>query len=70
MAATATFALKAGLWFRRGRFVMVAPRFLGNHADLARTFHSVHLSKFSEPPLPSSVDPADLARLLPVLERA
>jgi hypothetical protein len=27
MAAIATFALKAGLWFRRGRFVMVAPRF-------------------------------------------
>jgi hypothetical protein len=27
MAAIATFALKAGLWFRRGRFVMIAPRF-------------------------------------------
>jgi hypothetical protein len=27
MAAIATLALKAGLWFRRGRLVMVAPRF-------------------------------------------
>jgi hypothetical protein len=27
MAAIATFALKAGLWFRRGRLNMVAPRF-------------------------------------------
>ena len=45
MAATATFALKAGLWFRRGRLVMVAPRSLGNHADLARTFHSAPLFK-------------------------
>jgi hypothetical protein len=27
MAAIATFALKAGLWFRRGRLVMVARRF-------------------------------------------
>jgi hypothetical protein len=27
MAAIATFALNAGLWFRRGRLVMVAPRF-------------------------------------------
>jgi hypothetical protein len=25
MAASATFALKAGLWFRRGRLVMVSP---------------------------------------------
>jgi hypothetical protein len=25
MAASAAFALKAGLWFRRGRFVMLSP---------------------------------------------
>jgi hypothetical protein len=52
MAAIATFALKAELWFRRGRFVMVAPRFLGNLlADLERLHHSAPLSRFPEPPL-------------------
>jgi hypothetical protein len=25
MAASVTFALKAGLWFRRGRLVMISP---------------------------------------------
>src|SRR3954447_23388474 len=52
MAAIATFALKAGLWFRRGRFVMVAPRFSANLlADLERPNHSAPLSRFPEPPL-------------------
>ena len=46
MAASATFALKAGLWFRRGRLVMVSPRFLGNHADVARIIHSAPSFRF------------------------
>jgi hypothetical protein len=38
IAASATFALKAGLWLRRGRLLMVTPA-LGHHADLRPKFH-------------------------------
>jgi hypothetical protein len=46
----ATFALNAGLWFRRGRLVMVSPR-LHHHAAVARNFHLSHLSRFLRPQL-------------------
>jgi hypothetical protein len=35
MAASATFALKAGVWFRRGRLVMVSPDSLGTACPLS-----------------------------------
>ena len=56
VAAMATFALMARLWFRRDRFIMIAPRSPGKDADLARTFHSVPLFRLSEPPLSSRAD--------------
>ena len=46
MAASATFALKAGLWFRRARLLMVAPR---HDADGVRMIHSNPLFRFPEP---------------------
>ena len=52
MAAIATFALKAGLWFRRGRFRHGRSSVLGNLlTDLERLHHSAPLSRFPEPPL-------------------
>src|SRR6202163_2761110 len=50
MAASATFALKAGVWFRRGRLFMVSPV----HGDYRRCQAETPLSdlfKFAEPAL-------------------
>jgi hypothetical protein len=49
MAASATLALKAGLWFRRGRLVMLSP-VSGIYAKLRQKFHLSPLFKFPEPP--------------------
>jgi hypothetical protein len=35
MAAIATFALKAGVWFRRGRLLIVSPDSLGTACPLS-----------------------------------
>jgi hypothetical protein len=35
MAASATFALKAGVWFRRGRLLIVSPDSLGAACPLS-----------------------------------
>jgi hypothetical protein len=35
MAASATFALKAGVWFRRGRLFIVSPDSLGTACPLS-----------------------------------
>ena len=35
MAASATFALKAGEWFRRGRLLIVSPDLLGKACPLS-----------------------------------
>jgi hypothetical protein len=35
MAASATFALKAGVWFRRGRLLIVSPDSLGTACPLS-----------------------------------
>ena len=50
MASKATLALKAGLWFRRGRLVMVSP-VAAKYAAIRQKFHLSRLSSFSEPPL-------------------
>lgn len=53
IAANATFALKAGLWFRRTRLVIVAPVH-GNHAAFRPKIHLYPLSRFPEPALPAT----------------
>src|ERR1700674_4893126 len=48
MAASATFALKAGVWFRRGRLVMVSPDSLGTACPLSgrnSTYRPVQISE-------------------------
>jgi hypothetical protein len=50
MAASATFALKAGVWFRRGRLVMVSPDSLGTACPLSgrnSTYPPVQISEAS-----------------------
>jgi hypothetical protein len=47
MAAIATFALKAGVWFRRGRLVIVSPDSLGTTCQLPgrnSTYRPVQIS--------------------------
>ena len=47
MAASATFALKAGVWFRRGRLLMVSPDSLGTACPLSgrnSTYRLVQIS--------------------------
>jgi hypothetical protein len=36
MAESATFALKAGVWFRRGRLLIVSPDLLGTACPLSQ----------------------------------
>ena len=47
MAAIATFALKAGLSFRPGRFVMVAPRFSAIFLPISSGFTTQRPVQFS-----------------------
>ena len=50
MAASATFALKAGVWFRRGRLLMVSPDSAGTACPLSdrnSTYHPVQISRAS-----------------------
>ena len=46
MAASATFALKVGVWFRRGRLFMVSPDFAGHSVPAVR--QKLHLSPRSD----------------------
>src|ERR1700674_10058 len=62
MEASATFALKAGVWFRRGRLVMVSPDSLGTACPLSgrnSTYRPVQISETS-----SAVSLAHLRRLI------
>src|SRR6202040_3697710 len=50
MAASATFALKVAVWFRRGRLFMVSPDSLGTACPLSgrnSTYRSVQISEAS-----------------------
>src|SRR5580700_6282951 len=52
MAAIATFALKAGVWFRRGRLVIVSPDSLGTTCQLSgrnSTYRPVQISGTGSP---------------------
>ena len=53
MAARATFALKAGEWFRRARFFIFAPDSQANHACRQAEIPLNALFKIPEPPQPS-----------------
>src|ERR1700681_4377960 len=50
MAARATFALKAGEWFRRGRLLMVSP-VRGNYRRCQAEIPLIVLSRFPRPAL-------------------
>src|SRR6266568_3801846 len=51
MAASATFALKAGVWFRRGRLVMVSPDSLAQRARCQAETPPIVLCRFPKPVL-------------------
>src|SRR5271166_177659 len=58
MAASATFALKVGVWFRRGRLFMVSPDSLGTACPLSgrnSTYRPVQISETSSHLLTKSV---------------
>src|SRR6266699_766243 len=61
MAASATFALKAGVWFRRGRLLIVSPDSLGTACQLSgrnSTYRPVQiLEAGSHPPVLASSNP-------------
>src|SRR5258708_2440340 len=53
MAAIATFALKAGVWFRRGRLLIVSPDSLGTACPLSgrnSTYRPVQILEASSIP--------------------
>jgi hypothetical protein len=52
-AASATFALKAGVWFRRGRLLMVSPVY-GDYRRCQAEIPLSDLFKFAEPALLST----------------
>src|SRR5258707_13639170 len=54
MAASATFALKVGVWFRRGRLFMVSPDSLGTACPLSgrnSTYRPVQIFETSSLPI-------------------
>src|SRR5579863_10419748 len=54
MAAKATFALKAGVWFRRGRLVMVSPEYAAILAAVRQKIHLAHCSDSRGQPYPDT----------------
>src|SRR3954452_7443597 len=71
-AAKATFALKAGVWFRRGRFVMVSPVRHTSWPLSGRnsTYPAVQISKASSldpaPPLTQQPSAAEITAPMPL----
>src|ERR1700692_1951579 len=59
MAASATFALKAGEWFRRGRLFMVSPVH-GDYRRCQAEIPLIVLSRFPEPALYPSIPTPDV----------
>src|SRR5229473_4571679 len=71
MAASATFALKAGEWFRRGRLFMVSP-VRGDHRRFQAEIPLIVLSRFPEPALSPNLPrgaPSGLRRLDVLISR-
>src|SRR6476620_10525958 len=56
MAASATFALKVGVWFRRGRLLIVSPDSRVNVARRQAETPLIAVSRFLRPPLLGGVD--------------
>jgi serine/threonine-protein kinase len=54
-AAKATFALKTAVWFRRGRRVIVAPRFCHLNGRQGTTLPLIPLSEFPDPAQPGNL---------------
>src|SRR5438105_10597008 len=54
MAASATFALKAGVWFRRARLLIVSPDSRVNLARRQAETPLIPLFRFLRPALPSN----------------
>src|SRR5207244_6994750 len=54
MAASATFALKAGVWFRRARLLIVSPDSRVNLARRQAETPLIPLFRFLRPALPST----------------
>src|SRR5260370_31159962 len=70
MAASATFALKAGVWFRRGRLFIVSPDSLGTACPLSgrnSTYRPVQILEASSVP-PAGGRDWDVLPILMVLE--
>src|SRR5271166_1815622 len=65
MAASATFALKVGVWFRRGRLFMVSPDSLGTACPLSGRNSTYRPVQISETSSVSPVCASRCARLLP-----
>src|ERR1700682_1994015 len=63
MAASATFALKAGVWFRRGRLFIVSPDSLAQRARCQAETPLIVLFRFLRP-APIVFGEMDLRRLL------
>src|SRR5260370_42149196 len=60
MAASATFALKAGVWFRRARLLIVSPDSRANLARRQAETPLIALFRFPEPALISKTSLTDL----------
>src|ERR1700747_3212830 len=66
MAESATFALKAGVWFRRGRLFMVSPDSLGTACPLSgrnSTYRPVQIFETSSDDLRIADNKNDALRL-------
>src|SRR5438128_273732 len=64
MAASATFALKPGVWFRRGRLLMVAPDSQGTACPLSgrnSTYRPVQISGTGSDRVPTDRVPVSQA---------
>jgi hypothetical protein len=55
LTASATFALKASVWFRRGRLFIVSPDSRANLARRQAETPLIALFRFPEPALPSGI---------------
>jgi hypothetical protein len=70
MAANATFALKAGVWVRRVRLLIVSPDSTGTTCRCQAETPPIILSKFPAPALPAELGRARVGCDLPTAELA
>ena len=65
MAAKATFALKPGVWFRRGLLLIVSPELLAYIARCQADAPLIVLSEFPGPPLPGAAGSLGIKLMIP-----